>query len=486
MDKNFISNFLKSSFFTSLGTSSTIVFHFFSIMIMTRYVSRVELGLYFLILAIVQLFKIISGLGLDLTLVKFLSDDNTQVHQHALTSVIVTRLLVLPIIGGIVYLTGNLILPLFGEGLTTYLFYIPILFSLTSFRELFFHLMQGLQQFSKYAVVQVFSAVVKFVLILMFSSQLSLLHLIYIELIMLSVSLIVQIGVIPFRSLGVFSTKINRKLWRSVIMFGLPLYYTSVLTVGYNRSSVLLIGYFLNPASIAAYEVAQKIPDGLLRLFKSFVTVYFPNLSKLFSQGNVKAAQQLISKSLVLFSVGLIFVALFSFLFRQEIVLLIFSENYLDISLAFSLLMLDVYLRVTSNIMGYSLVSAGYPSISARVNTVSIVINLVSSVIMIPKFGFIGAVYSLLIMDAVAQSSYCFYLIRAGIRPNIIESVKPVLILVSIVGIYLLVGLDSLLSRISFLGLYGLMCFLLIKDFRNLLEFVTKFVHKVQVERRPI
>ena len=70
MDKGFISNLLKGLVSTSFGSMVTIVFHFVSIMLMTRYVPKEVVGMYFLALAVVQVLKIIGRLGLDLTLSK--------------------------------------------------------------------------------------------------------------------------------------------------------------------------------------------------------------------------------------------------------------------------------------------------------------------------------------------------------------------------------------------------------------------------------
>jgi len=76
MDKSFVSRFLKGAVSASTGMIVTVVFHFLSITIMTRYVMPETLGLYFLVLATGMFFKILASMGLDLTLVKFFSNDD--------------------------------------------------------------------------------------------------------------------------------------------------------------------------------------------------------------------------------------------------------------------------------------------------------------------------------------------------------------------------------------------------------------------------
>jgi len=78
MDQLFKRNFLKGSTAATIGTVSTMVFHFGSLMLLTRYLSKDEFGIYALILVIVYLFSIIGGFGLEYTLVKFISTDKEE------------------------------------------------------------------------------------------------------------------------------------------------------------------------------------------------------------------------------------------------------------------------------------------------------------------------------------------------------------------------------------------------------------------------
>ena len=70
MDKEFKKNILKSSASTSIGTITSMVFQFLSVMIMTRYVTKEDFGIYVLIIVAVNFFNLLGGLGLELTMVK--------------------------------------------------------------------------------------------------------------------------------------------------------------------------------------------------------------------------------------------------------------------------------------------------------------------------------------------------------------------------------------------------------------------------------
>ena len=335
-----------------------------------------------------------------------------------------------------------------------------------------------MQYFRKYAVVQTASAVFKFILVLLFAnfSELNLANLIYIELMMLLGSFLHQLLVIPLRAHIDF--RFDRSAFNNIIRFSLPLYANNILTFVYGRINIFLIGIFLNPVSIALYDIAAKIPEGVDRMFKSFIVVYFPNFSKLLAEGNQREAQRMMNQSLILFSVIIVFGVLASFLFREEIFRLIFSDQYLDASFAFSLMMLNFYIQAIYNIMGYSLVSAGHPAVPAKINLVSSTVNITGALLMIPAFGFLGAVYAHLAMDIVSQILHFQYLKKAGIQADYRRYLQPVMILAVLVALYMLIGIETYFMRSIFLAGYVALSWLLMKEFRNLIHFSIKLLRK--------
>jgi O-antigen/teichoic acid export membrane protein len=124
----------------------------------------------------------------------------------------------------------------------------------------------------------------------------------------------------------------------------------SLLALVFDRSSTFLIGALLNPVSVAAFEVALKIPDGFMRLFNSFIIVYFPTLSNLFAKGNRDDAHKMMNSSLILLSTGINFLVLVSFLFADKIVRCYF-QKILGSLTGFALLMLS-FVYVPSLISG--------------------------------------------------------------------------------------------------------------------------------------
>lgn len=467
MDNRFKTNFLKGLASTSVGSVVTIAFHFLSIILMTRYVTRESLGLYFLAVAVAQALKIMGSLGLDLTLSKFIAGIEQTQQQTATASALTIRFASVLTLGLVFYALSRLLLPIFGSGLETYGAVIVILFALTSYRDLLLSLMQGIRQFKEYAIVEIVSAMSRVALLVVFRRSLNIETLLLIEVLSQLVEIILQVYFSRAMLFDLSHRHVTAESIRAITGFSVPLYSNNLLTMLYDRSSTFLIGALLNPVSVAAFEVALKVPDGFMRLFNSFIVVYFPSVSGLFAKGSHADARRMMNRSLILISTAIAFVVLTSFLFAEEIIRLLFSQDYVEVSFAFAFLMLNFQLRAVSNILGYSLVAAGQSSAPIKANIVASLVNILGSLVLIRIFGYIGAVYALLLMNIASQVIYEALLARQGLAPRVFEHLKPLVLLAIALGIWQLFGSASYFLRFALLAVYAAACYAWIEELRS-------------------
>ncbi len=481
MDKQFLSRFLKGSASTSVATLATIHFHFVSIMILARHMPKEAFGIYSLVIVVSHGMQILGGLGLNLTLVKFISGEQEGGDREVFTAIFLMRVGLLLLVSALVYGLGEWLLPLlFKADIGPYIIFVPAIFVLASLRDLLFHYLQGRQRFGPYAVVQVASAAVRLASIVAFLylDVLVIDFLLYIEIITYGLSLLFLVAYVPFRRLMTFP--VGMPAIRKILGFGSPLYINDMLTYIYNRTSVLLIGGLLSSASVAMYEVASKVPEGVGRLFNSLIVVYFPSMSELLHGGRREEAEQFMNKALALVSVGLTFVAFVSFLFGEEIVILLFSEQYRDASFVFALLMMNLSLNTLSRLMGYTIVAAGHSSVPVRVNLVSSALNVGGCLLLIPPFGVLGAVYALLAMNTASQILNHWYLSKAEIRATLTVYLRPILLLAAMVGGYLALGVTHIGLRIALSVAYPVLCWLVMPELRGAMRFIGGHARKAK------
>ena len=377
MDKSFKRDFIKGSAAASMGTIVAMVFQFLSIVIITRHITKEEFGIYVLIIVISTFLDAVSGLALEQSLVKFITSADDLERRSTFIPILIIRIILIVAAAILVVLFGNSLMPLFNFTATEFLYVIIILFILSSFRGLFYNLLQGMNLFKKYASVQTITSLVRVALLLIMAylHNLTLKNVLLVEIVAVTFTVFLQIALIPYKE--VFHWNVNFKNIKKIINFSIPLYLSGISYFIQTQVNVFIISAYLSPVSIANYDVAGKIPQASAKGFQSFIIVFFPSLSRLLSLGERDSALKLINKSLLTFSIVINLLLLFSFLFNKEIILLLFSDKYLDSSLAFSFMMVAFYLTAMSNIMGYSLVSAGLPSITLKVNIAAGAINFI-------------------------------------------------------------------------------------------------------------
>ncbi len=464
MDKKFKEKFLKGSAATSIGQASSMAFHFISVMILTRVIPKEDFGIYALILVINNMFLILSSMGLDVTLVKFIASDSKEEKKSVFTRILSLKFLSLLFFVIIFLLTGKFFIPLIHERILDFLFLIPVLFILGNFRDLFFKVLQGFNYFKKFAITQVASAVSRLLLIVLFLQlgKLNLDNLIFIEIFSTGIVLVVLMFLVPYK---LMVDKNSKKLdVKSIMNFAFPIYFNNIFTFLYGRVNLFIIGILMNPVSVAYYDVGSRVSAALKKMLNSFTLVFFPNLTNLFSKGDRRSATELINKSLIVFSMLLATATLFSFLFRNEIMILLFSKKYVESSTVFSLLMLNLTFRSLANILGYSNLSAGHPKVPMKVNIVCSAVSVSGSFLMIPQFGYVGAAYSLIIMNTLAQGLYILYLKKIELDIKILRYTKPVIFLILTSILYLVLNIDLISIRIIFIIFYIILNWLFVKE----------------------
>lgn len=482
MDKSFKRDFIKGSAAASIGTIVAMVFQFLSIVIITRYVTKEEFGIYVFIIVISTFLDAISGLALEQSLVKFIASADELERKSTFIPVLIIRIILIVIAVILVVLFGDILMPLFKFTATEFLHVTIILFILSSFRGLFYNLFQGMNLFKKYASVQTITSIIRVALLALIAyfQDLTLKNVLLVEIAAVTFTVLLQMALIPYRE--VLHWDVNFKNIKKIITFSIPLYFSGISYFIQTQMNVFIISTYLNPVSIAEYDVAGKIPQASAKGFQSFIIVFFPNLSRLLSLGQRDSALKLINKSLLTISILINLLLMISFVFNKEIIILLFSDKYLNSSMAFSLLMASFYFSAISNIMGYSLVSAGLPSTTLVVNITAGAINLIGAFLMVPLWGFMGAVYSVLLAAFSSLLFHYFFLIKYDLKIELVSFFYLTLITITTLLLYYLFIPDNLIFKIIFLIVYFIAIYFLLPEVKEIFNQITKHLFKPKYE----
>ena len=483
MDKSFKRDFIKGSAATSIGTIVAMVFQFLSIVIITRHITKEEFGIYVLIIVIVTFLDTFSGLALEQSLVKFISSADDLERKSTFVPTLIIRIILIVVAIILMVIFHNLLMSLFSFTATEFLYVIIILFMLSSFRGLFYNLLQGMNLFKKYASVQTITSLIRITLliIIVYIHELTLKNVLLVEITAVTFTVLLQAALIPYKQ--VFHWDVNFHNIKKIVKFSIPLYLSGISYFIQTQVNIFIISAYLTPVSIAEYDVAGKIPQASAKGFQSFIVVFYPNLSRLLSKGERDNALLLLNKSLLTFSIIINLLLVVSFIFNKEIILLLFSDRYLNSSLAFSLLMLAFYLSSMSNIMGYSLVSAGLPSTTLKVNVAAGAINLIGAFLMVPLWGFMGAVYSVLLTGFTSLLFHYLYLTKYDMQIELISFIKPSLVTIMVLLLNYLFTPDDLIFKIILLIAYFIGIYFLLPEAKLIFNQIVKHLFKFKSEK---
>ena len=473
MDSNFRKSVIKSTAITSLGQIVSIALLFVSSILLARFLPEKELGTFFLLMTVWMFLQMLGNLGLEATLVKYISSTHGDNKNQIFITLLTLRTFSLIIVSVLYYLISRLFV-IINSDINQYTFFILAIFTLDSLRNYFNAELQGAKKFKDLILVQLTQASSKIILYVIgaIGGYLGITYLLYAEIIGIIFSFLVQqyLTSIAFR----LTFKIKYDEIKEILRFSLPLYLNNLLSVFSNRTNSIIIATFSNVINVAYYEVGRKIPDGLSRLTNSLTMVYYPYVSELLAEGKTENAKTLLERYIASISLFGAPIILSVFFLRDEIMLSFFSSKYLSSSLALFSFTLSFYFGLVSTILGYTFVAANKPVLSFKINLFRTILSLTMSIISIPILGFMGAVYSILFSSIIGWTISFWSLRKISIKLSSIKYLFPLFLslpfmLVSLVNIFLK---HKIIASISLVALYLILEVLLFKDFKNLLKYL--------------
>ena len=458
MDKNFLSRFITSVASTSIGTFLQIALGFLGLMVAVRFIPKDQFGIFVLLQVIASLFVMFSSLALEnISVTKLIASAENDQKTALANTAICYKFFIAIIMSLVILFCKPLVYYIFkSEQLCRFLIYIPLFFLLSSFNELLLQVLQGFHQYKKMAISQVINGLVKFLLTIIFLIVLKMgvIGLIYAFLFSFVASILFQYLALPIKK----RLNFNPILFKKIFKFGFPLGLNSILTFIFTKIDRFMIGAMISPIGVAYYEIASKIPDNSRQMYRSFQSVFFPNMVELFAKKRHEEAEKVLNNSLRLVSFVTIFATLIIMLFQKDIIRFLFSERYLESAPAISLLMFALSIGLIGNVLGVSLVSAGYSTKPLIVNVVATATNVLGNLIMIPIFGFMGAVYATVITNCIANPILTWFLRKNGISVIAKEYIKPILVFGVCWFLFLKFGAGSILVKFFLICLFLVFC----------------------------
>ncbi|MCC6696962.1 MAG: oligosaccharide flippase family protein [Candidatus Hydrogenedentes bacterium] len=223
--------------------------------------------------------------------------------------------------------------------------------------------------------------------------------------------------------------RIRGGIWQSyarAVRFSIPLYINNVLGFAFQRADTVLVAMLLgSPTLVAYFEMAKRLPNLISRILTAMLVPYLPGLSNRLSDGDFAGASRLLNQTLSLMAFLGYSSVLAMVVIQRPLIVLLFSQRYLACLPVLWLLMTGACLAIQAGILGLSLVAAGHPGHVTRANIVTAAVSIILNCALIPRFGIIGAAWSLVAVTAMSALLQGYFVNRCGLRLTATSTLVP-------------------------------------------------------------
>lgn len=466
MEKSKDISFSRGFFGTGIASIISVFALFLEMIIAVRFLSPNIYGIYVLTVVATNFVVMATDFGCKTAAIQMIASSAPTRQISIANSLLLFRCFVILMASILIFLIKPLVSKFLSlpEALSENTFLVILMFLTCSADETASSLLQGFHAFTSRAIAIIIRSILRPLISIIFLAvfKLGFSSLMYSWIISFGVSSVFQYVVLPIPKRFFFK-------WRviiEIIRFGFPLQISRILWFVSGRASTVILGVLTGPASVAVFEVADRIPRALQVVSEAFLTVFFPTMTTLLSEKKVDEAELMLQRSLRLVSFFAAFVALISVLFSQDIITLIFSDKYKQSSSVFAVLMVAFQMGIIVQILGYTLTSAGFPGRSLVENSFRAAMTVLGNLMLVPYLRTLGASLATLTANYLATPVALLLLRRTGIQAKVGLFSKHCVLLGIYILLFWIIPIDNFVFKV-FLILTFLFMNFIVRAFRT-------------------
>ena len=405
----------------TIGTILGMFFGFISQVIIIRYLSQYQFGIFSLTIVITGIAMTISNLGMQDGLTRFIASFRGKNEKEKVNIVISSTFKILIIFSIII----SLIIFILSDVFSDYIFLIPelsyslkilslsIIYSVLI--NIFISIFRGHDKVEPNIYFQnIFKNIVYLILIsLIIWLNLSLVGILYAYLFSIIISF-VFFFIYTFKKgflkkISFYTNKKSKKITKKLLFFSIPLLGSSILNSIFHWTDTMLIGFYKTAETVGLYNAVLPLTSLLIIALSSASFIYVPIASGLFSKNlisELKRTYQILTKWIFFITIPIFFIL---FLFPETVLNLFFGYEYIEAAVILRILSIGFITHTIVGLNGLSLLVMGNTKFLMFASFVSALFNVILNIILIPSIGIIGA--------AIASLASYFLI-------NILKSIK--------------------------------------------------------------
>ncbi|XRP97077.1 flippase [Methanocaldococcus sp. 16A] len=424
-----------------VGTIISMFFGFLSVVIIARYFSTAEYGVYNLALTILNIAIIIATLGFPNSLPReiafYKEKEPSKIGSLISTALIIILLTSLAFTAFLIFGSAYLAQIFNEERLTYALKLISLALPFLALTGTFISISQGFGRVREKVYFQ------NILYPLLWFSFIGIGVIMKVEFYYIFVAYLIA-QVITFFALvinvfrrGLFKLdSINLKLGKELIRFSIPLMFTGIAGFIMTWTDTLMLGYYKTSEAVGLYNAAAPLAKLLPIVLYSAGFIYPPLATALYAQGKIKEMSrvyQVLTKWIFFVTLPLF---ILMFLFPEATIGFFFGEKYLEACKALQILAMGFMFHTFLGLNGLSLLVIGKSKFIMVSGLVSAVFNVILNTFLIPIYGMEGAAIATAISYFVGNVLNSLKLYKeTKIHPFSWNYVKPLVISFVLLGL---------------------------------------------------
>ena len=424
-----------------------------------RTLGDVAFGKYSFVVALTAIFAIFSDLGYNTLIVREVARDPAQADRYLKNTLGIRLVLSLIIFTTIVILinaTGyradmkNLI----------YVFTIyALILSISDVFKMVFRASERMQYESAITIISNIVRVVLGVTVLLRGYGLMGIALVFLFYSLLDLLLSFMVCKTRFVRPGV---ALDSGFWKGTVIIALPMGLVTILSLVYIRTDTIMLAIMEGVAVVGWYNAAYNLVLGFTPIPHLFMNAILPLMSRLY----VSSKDSLVrgyEKAFTYLLISGLPIATGMSLLADEIIHLLYGEQFANSVIALEILAWDVLLIFICLPLGFMLVAINRQNRMAVIVGGCALLNVVLNLILIPGFSYIGAAIATLITETVLFMAYFYVISKYLYKLPLHKIVVRPLIATAVIALFIQLcsGLNLVVIIISATVLYLVVLYLI-------------------------
>ena len=257
-------------------------------------------------------------------------------------------------------------------------------------------------------------------------------------------------------SLAIFSPKlITNSAAKELLFFSLPLLGTAMLVMIISWTDTLMLGSLKSSVDVGLYNAVLPLAQFISFPLGALLVVYMPAISGLYARGmtdEIKRNFSILTKWICLVTLPLFIVL---FLFPEAILSLLFGPTYVFSADALRILSLGFIINNFLGPNGATLIAMGKSRFIMFASLATAILNIGLNIILIPPFGIEGAAIASVVSIVSINLMKCWKLYSLnGAQPLSKNLIKPTLVSLGLITIIHFISQNFLTIRIWMIPLF--------------------------------